>query len=82
MKVIDASKIKELRLKKGLSQRELGEVLGVSDQAISKWEKGQSQPSAMHLINLTRVFDIDADVLLPESVRGIKKNSHRHEISC
>ena len=74
MKFIDASKIKELRLKKGLSQRELGEVLGVSDQAISKWEKGQSQPSAMHLINLTRVFDVDADAFLPASEREIKRN--------
>ena len=47
MDFIDAGKIKEYRLRKGLSQRELGEILGVSDQAISKWEKGQSQPSAM-----------------------------------
>lgn len=65
MKFIDASRIKELRLKKGMSQRELGKLLGVSDQAISKWEKGQSQPSALHLIEMTRIFDVEAGSFLP-----------------
>jgi L-serine dehydratase len=73
MKVIDASKIKVLRQKRGLSQRELSQLLGVSDQAISKWEKGQSQPSAMHLIELTRIFDVDAESFLPTLQTEVKK---------
>ena len=79
MDFIDAGKIKEYRLRKGLSQRELGEILGVSDQAISKWEKGQSQPSAMHLIKMTCIFGVDAEDFLPsvhlesrKSVTGMK----------
>lgn len=73
MKTIDASKIKELRKKKGMSQRELAVILKVSDQAISKWEKGQSQPSAMHLIELTRIFDVNAESFLPTVQAGDKK---------
>ena len=36
-------KIRELRLQKRLSQESLGELLGVSAQAVSKWEQGVSQ---------------------------------------
>ncbi|MBO7326661.1 MAG: L-serine ammonia-lyase [Clostridia bacterium] len=65
--MIDPKKIKEYRLRKGLSQRELGKLLCVSDQAISKWEKGQSQPSAMHLIEMTCIFGVDAEDFLPST---------------
>ena len=74
MSFIDSTKIKECRIRKGLSQRELGELLGVSDQAISKWEKGQSQPSALHLIELTRIFDVDAESFLPTTQTESKKS--------
>ena len=35
-----SSKVKELRLKRNMSQRELGDMLGISDRAVSKWETG------------------------------------------
>ena len=75
MRTIDANKIKEYRLRKGMSQRELGAILGVSDQAISKWEKGQSQPSAMHLIDMTRIFGVDAEDFLPSKQMESRKSA-------
>ena len=74
MKCIDASRIKEYRLRQGLSQRELGKLLNVSDQAVSKWEKGQSQPSAMHLIEMTRIFDVEAESFLPSTQPASSKH--------
>lgn len=38
-----AQRIVELRRQKGLSQKQLGEMLGVSNKAVSKWENGVSQ---------------------------------------
>ena len=39
-----SEKIHELRKAKGLSQERLGEIIGVSGQAVSKWEKADSLP--------------------------------------
>lgn len=53
--------IKELRIKKGMSQRELGNRLGISDRAVSKWEKGLSQPTSANLILLSRIFAVPTE---------------------
>lgn len=73
MKIIDAQKIKELRIRQKLSQRELARLLGVSEQAVSKWELGYSQPSASHLIELTQIFNVNAETLLPAAHKKGKK---------
>ncbi len=56
-------KIKELRLKNGLTQAQLGEKLGVSAQAVSKWEKGETAASADILPALADVFGVNIDTL-------------------
>ncbi len=53
--------IKELRIKKGMSQRELGNRLGISDRAVSKWEKGLSQPTSANLILLSHIFAVPTE---------------------
>ena len=47
-----AEKIQELRTSHNMSQECLAELLGVSRQAVSKWETGQSKPGTDHLIHL------------------------------
>ncbi len=59
-------KIYYCRKKLALSQDALAEKIGVSRQAISKWETGATQPELDKLAALARVFDVTADWLLSE----------------
>lgn len=56
--------IQQLRKDKGLSQEALGEFLGVSRQAISKWESDTTIPEIDNLIAMSRLFEIPVGVLL------------------
>ena len=53
----------ELRIEKGLTQGELGEMLGVSDAAISKWENGEAMPRLAKLQQLADIFDVSVNEL-------------------
>lgn len=55
--------IAALRKEAGLTQAQLGERLGVSNQAISKWEKGMNLPDVMLLPQIAKVFDVTIDRL-------------------
>lgn len=57
-------KLYELRKKNGLSQEELAERLGVSRQAVSKWECGESMPDTDNLITIARMYAISLDELV------------------
>ena len=56
--------IAKLRKKKGLTGEKLGEILGVSPQAISKWENGKCLPETMLLPELAKVLGCTVDTLL------------------
>jgi len=60
-------KLKELRVEKGLSQRELGKVFNVCNQTISFWEGGSREPDLDTLLAISRYFDISVDNLLDEN---------------
>ncbi|HCC35217.1 MAG TPA: transcriptional regulator [Ruminococcaceae bacterium] len=57
-------RIQELRKNKGLSQEQLAELLGVSRQAVSKWESGQSLPEIEKLIAMSGLFGVTVDYIL------------------
>ncbi len=57
-------KIKNLRASHKMSQEELGDRIGVSRQAISKWESGVNYPDISNIICLCQVFDLSSDELL------------------
>lgn len=61
-------KIVELRKAKGLSQEELAEQLGVSRQAVSRWELGNTLPDITNLVQLCELFGVSADYLVKEEV--------------
>ena len=56
--------LKKLRLQKGLTQSELGEMINVSDKAISRWESDLGLPEVSNLIALAKIFDTTVDRLL------------------
>lgn len=60
-----------LRKEKGMTQRELGEKLFVSDKTISKWERGASLPNIGLLLPLAALFDVTVTELL-EGARSQK----------
>ena len=53
-----------LRKEKGLTQEELASHMGVSPQAVSKWENDQTCPDISALPKLARLFDVTVDELL------------------
>ncbi len=57
-------RIKEKRKEIGLTQTELGEKLGVTDRAVSKWETGESEPGVLTLAKLASVLEVSLDYLV------------------
>lgn len=55
------SKIKELRLEKGLSQEQLANAIGVSQKAIDYWERNVNEPKASYIVALVKYFGITYD---------------------
>ena len=53
-----ADRIQSLRKSKGISQEELADKIGVSRQAVSKWESEQSLPDMEKIILLSDFFDV------------------------
>ena len=66
--MILADKIIELRKKSGWSQEELAEQLGISRQAVSKWESGASIPDLDKIIRLSGIFGVSTDYLLKDEI--------------
>ena len=60
-------KMQKLRKQKNWSQETLAEKLGVSRQAVSLWERGESMPEIDKLIPLARLFGVTADYLLDDT---------------
>ena len=60
-------KVRELRIKKGLTQEALANKLFVSPQAVSKWEKSISFPEISLLIPLADILGVTVDTLLRDS---------------
>lgn len=59
-----AEELRENRLRCKMTQEFVAETLGVSRQAVSKWENGSSDPSTSNLIALAKLYGISAEELL------------------
>ena len=64
MNIETAKRLFEYRKANGFSQEELAEKIGVSRQAISKWERSESSPDTDNLIALANLYGITIDELL------------------
>ena len=59
-----ADRIQYLRKTKGFSQEELADQVGVSRQAVSKWESEQSTPDIERIIIMSELFEVTTDYIL------------------
>lgn len=66
--MILADKIIKHRKQNGWSQEELAEQLGVSRQAVSKWESAQSIPDLDKILKLSSIFEVTTDYLLKDEI--------------
>ena len=62
-----AERIKQLRKKKGISQSELAEVIGVKNNTVSTWERGTRKPDFEALNLLSDYFEVSFEYILGSS---------------
>lgn len=72
-----ADRIQHLRKSKGISQEELADQIGVSRQAVSKWESEQSMPDLEKIVLLSDYFGVTTDYIL----KGIEPIEDKEQIS-
>ena len=67
---MQSQNIKMFRMQKGLTQKELADLLHVTAQAVSRWEKGDVQPSIDTISEMAKIFEVTTD----ELITGVKNN--------
>ena len=79
--------IKKYRKEKGYTQSELADLIGVSVQAVSKWETDTGAPDISQVVPLASALDISTDALFdyehytkPEDFEELRKDYHRQEV--
>ena len=71
-----SSRLSMFRQNKNMTQEELAGRMGVTPQALSKWERGHSLPDILLLKELCRILEISADDLLGIENRKITENGN------
>lgn len=79
-------RLQTLREKNNFSQEKLAEELGISRQAISKWENGQSKPDIENIVKLSDLYMISTDKILkgvdlPSSIANHDIKQKRNDYS-
>jgi len=74
-----SDKITMLRKSRALSQEELAQRLGVSRQAVSKWESGQSLPDIDKIVLLSEFFGVTTDYLLKDTNDNVSEEKEESE---
>ena len=86
MNIEIAERLQKLRKENGYSQEELADALGISRQAVSKWERAESSPDTDNLILLARLYNISLDELLStdetnDEIKHSNEDKKRYEES-
>lgn len=71
--------IQHYRKEKQLSQDDLAEIIFVSRQSISNWERGATYPDLQNLLLLSKVFEVSLDQLIKGDVETMKQIIHDQE---
>ena len=71
--------IAECRKQKSLTQMQLAEKLGITDKAISKWERGIAMPDSSIMLELCDILGISVNELLSGEKNGMENNNQKNE---
>lgn len=71
-----ADRIQSLRKTKGVSQEQLADALGVSRQAVSKWESEQTTPDLEKIILMSEYFEVTTDYIL-KGIETVEEMEHK-----
>ena len=71
-----ADRIQSLRKSKGMTQEELADAVGVSRQAVSKWESEQATPDLDKVVIMSDIFEVTTDYLL-KGIEPVKTDDHK-----
>lgn len=78
LKQVIAKNLVTLRKKSGMTQNELAQKLNYSDNAVSRWERGELSPSIEVLENIAEIYGVEPSILLKEEAHEIiDKNNKR-----
>lgn len=73
-------RIKEARIKKNMSQEDLGNLLGVSKVSICGYEKGTRTPTMENFLDLIRILELEPDYVLGRDKSIISEKNHDYKI--
>lgn len=73
-----ARRLRDLRDQRGVTQKDLADLLGVQVALVSRYERGLSVPSAATLVDLARVLQVSTDELLMGSTESPQPPALRH----
>ena len=76
-----ADNLKRIRKENNLSQEQLAEKLGVSRQAVSKWESGQSYPEMDKVLQICNLFNLNINELINENIKEVNEIKESKNIS-
>lgn len=76
---IFALKLKELRRSKNMTQKQLADMLCVSDKNLSKWECGRSTPDVFYLQEICKIFGVEAEYFFGESTLDTQEEKEAHK---
>lgn len=74
-----ANSLKTARVNKGLNQQEVADALGISRQAISKWENNKTYPDIDNLALLSELYEVSLDDLVKEQ-RELNEQLHENQV--
>ena len=76
---IFALKLKELRRSKNMTQKQLADMLCVSDKNLSKWECGRSTPDVFYLQEICKIFGVEAEYFFEDLALNTKEDKELHK---
>ena len=75
-------RIKELRKRTNTTQEQLAEALGVTNQAVSKWESENGYPDITYILPIANYFNVTADYLLGNALPNLNKADDKKMHVC